>query len=399
MKESVVQLAGAYNNRFEQFLLSVDEATIMAGKKTEKMKMLEDSEQFEARRELLMVEELANRKREMEATAENNFIMEVEQRFHDSLVESLDEQLNDFDHIFENTLKFNEHLAKMLDILYTESCSISRLVACIENITWLETALIKFVRQPKYRRLDSQGHPLIVKTLRQALSFIGVESLRLLIPVLVSKQIMPPHSDFTPDLLKHLWLYTIGTGNVAKSLAPNYGLKPHFGFNIGLLSTIGRSVVASYYLKSFDAKLRESIIEARNDNNPIQAKALASLSPSHKYLVSFWKRYANRVTFEIVNKLNLRWLMITAGFEDYLKIKEISFKYVEKHQLHPLTQLLFKSQGYMQFKLLQKANLMNKQASMLYLRNFGVKAEDVALVSKVNLAGLELKIAEKYVDE
>nr|WP_136251414.1 HDOD domain-containing protein [Ningiella ruwaisensis] len=399
MKKSVSQLAAIYNDRFEQMLLSLDEAIILSGQKTEAMKMFEDSEQAESRRKLLMVEELANKQREVAATAENNFMHQIESDFHRTLIPDLENRFNDIEDVFFNVLDFDHSIGKLLDILYTEACSISRLVACIENVEWLKKSIIKFVRQPKYRRVDSQGHPIILRTLQSALSFIGVESLRSLLPVLIAKNCMPPHSEFTPDLQKHLWLYTIGTGNIAKALAEKRKIKSHFGFNIGLLSTIGRSVIASLYLRSFDDKLRERIIDARKRNNPNQAKALSGLKPSHKYIMTLWRKHADNINAAVFAELNCRWLQIGIGFEDYTAIRSISYKSLEEQNLHPLTKLLFNAQGYMQFKMMQTQKLMNKEASMLYLRNFGIKSDDVAIVTKINLTGIELKISEDAPEE
>lgn len=394
MKKSVSQLAAIYNNRFEQLLLSLDDAIILAGQKTESMKMMEDSEQAESRRKLLMVEELANKQREIAATQENNFMHQIEADFHRSLIPDLEQRFRDTDDLLYNVLEFNLAIGKLLDILYTESCSISRLVECIEKVNWLNVALLKFVRQPKYRRVDSQGHPIILKTLHSALSFIGIESLRSLIPVLIAKNCMPMHSEFTPDLQKNLWLYTIGTGNIAKALSEKHGIRPHFGFNLGLLSTLGRAIIATLYLRSFDDKLRERIIDARKRNNPNQAKALASLKPSHKYIMTLWNKHAANINSAVFNQLKCKWLLIGMGFDDYTVIRSISFKFLEENNLHPLTKLLFNAQGYMQFKMMQTHKLMSKEASMLYLRNFGIKSDDVAVVTKINLTGIELKITE-----
>jgi hypothetical protein len=84
--------------------------------------------------------------------------------------------------------------------------------------------------------------------------------------------------------------------------------------------------------------------------------------------------------------------MIGIGFEDYTQIKEISISQVKQKNLHPLTNLLFRCQGYMQFKMMKSNNLLSKQASMLYLRSFGIMSEDVVLLMKTNLTGIEIKI-------
>jgi len=48
----------------------------------------------------------------------------------------------------------------------------------------------------------------------------------------------------------------------------------------------------------------------------------------------------------------------------------------------------------MQFKMMKANGLISKQASMLYLRNFGIVSDDVVLLMKTNLTGFEIKIPE-----
>jgi sugar/nucleoside kinase (ribokinase family) len=64
MKLSVSQLASTMNSRFDHLLVSLDEAILLSGQKTEKQRIMEDSEQADARRELLFVEEVAIKNRE-----------------------------------------------------------------------------------------------------------------------------------------------------------------------------------------------------------------------------------------------------------------------------------------------------------------------------------------------
>lgn len=395
----VSQLTSLYNERFEKLLLSLDEAIIDAGRKTERQKIIEDSEQFEARRELLMVEEIANKKREIQASAKNAFLLQIESKFHQALLPELELEFRNIDTIMNKILKFDSNLGRLLDILYTESCSISRIVACLENIPWLTESIMMFVKQPKYRRVDSAGRPILLKTIRASLSFIGIESLRILIPVLVAKHANPAKSAFTPDLPRNLWLYTIGCGNIGHALADKNGLRPHFGYCIGLFSNIGRSIVANLYLRTFDRMLTQQIIKARKSNNPNQAKALSALEPSHKYLISLWKKHASRITGDIISGLNCKWLTIAAGLQDCSKIREMTIAHVEQIDVHPLTKLLFNAQGFMQYKMLSKDKLIGKEESMIFLRNFGIGSNDVAIVSKVNITGIELNISGKLPDD
>ena len=392
-KHNVSPLIGVYNDRFNKLLLSLDEGIIDAGKKTDRQKLIESSEQNDSRRLLLDVEELAIKKKEVAANAEHAFLQQVEATFHEALLPRLEMEFKDTAMIMDRVLRIDQSLGKLLDVLYTEACSISRLIACFENLPWLEQALLKFVHQPKYRRLDSSGHPIFLKTLRSALSFVGIESLRTLLPILVAKHINPEHSEYTPDLKKHIWLYTLGTGNIAKALSESHGIKPSFAFNLGLFSNIGRIAVVSIYLRCFDSTLRNEIIKARKKNNLNRAKALGTLLPSNAYIVSLWERYANKITANVIGELNCRWLMIAIGFEDFAKIREKNIKHIEQLNLHPFAKLLFTSQGFMQYKILQKDKLIGKQDASLYLRNFGIDQNDVTILKNTNLTGIDVNIA------
>ncbi|MFT5277417.1 MAG: hypothetical protein ACI97K_001170 [Glaciecola sp.] len=394
MKLSVSQLASTMNNRFEHLLTSLDEAVLLSGKKTDKQRIMEDSEQADARRELLFVEEVAIKNREDLNEKQNQFIQQIEAEFHVSLINDLAEKFRNTEYVLQKILGFDSSLGKLYDVLYTEACSISRLEACIQEMDWLSQSTIQFVKQPKYRRFDSKGKLIVIDTLRSALSFVGIESLRSLLPALIAKRSLPSKSELFPQLQQHMWEYTLGTGKACQAIAENEGIKWYLGYNTGLLSTIGRSAITKMYLKSFDGKLREKVIEARKKNNLVQAEAIGNLVPSHKYLISLWHRYADQLTSDLVAQFKCRWLMIGIGFEDYTQIKEISMSHVKEKNLHPLTELLFKCQGYMQFKMMKSNSLISKQASMLYLRNFGIVSDDVVLLMKTNLTGIEIKIPE-----
>jgi hypothetical protein len=392
-QQRVSQLANEYNMRFEKLLLSRDEAIIDAGLKTDKQRLIETSEQNDSRRLLLVIEELANKKKEVAASAESAYLLEVEADFHQALIADLDIEFQDTAMIMEKILKFDKSLGALLDVLYTEACSITRLMTCLETLPWLEESLLKFVRHPKYRRTDSAGRTITLKTIRSALSFVGIESLRTLVPVLIAKHTNPVQSEFTPNIVKTMWLYTLGTSNIAKALSQKYGIKPHFGYNLGLLANIGRAAVVSLYLRAFDKKLRKEIIKARKKNNMNEAKALSTLRPSNKYIIELWQRHANTITANVVQSLNCRWLMIAVGFEDFAKIQKVDITHLDKLDLHPLAKLLFTSQGFMQYKILNKEKLMGKQEAMIYLRSFGVTSSHVSLISALNFTGIELNIA------
>ena len=386
-------LASECNMRFEKLLLSLDNAIIAAGKKTDKQRQSEASEQNDSRRLLLVVEEIAIKKKEVVANAESAYLLGIETKFNEALMADLSEEFSDTAMIMDKVLKIDKGLGPLLDLLYTESCSISRILNCLENLSWLENSIMQFVKQPKYRRLNSSGQPVEVTTIRAALSYVGIDSLRTLLPVLIAKHINPVRSPYTPNIVKSMWRYTLGAGNVAKALSESYGVKPHFGYNIGLLANIGRAAIVNLYLKRFDTKLRQEVIKASKKNEMNEAKALSSLEPSTEFIIALWQRHASNITTNVIKALNCRWLVIAIGFEDFARVRKVDIDHINTLDLHPLAKLLYASQGFMQYKILSSEKLINKQEAMVYLRNVGITSQHVNIISKVNLSNIELNIA------
>lgn len=384
-------LSKVYHGRFEKLLLSKDEAIIDAGGKTNNQKRREQSLQVDPKRYLLEVEEITNKDREVVANAKHVFLLEVEEKFNQSIQEEIAQELGDIDKIVEKSLQFNT-LGRLLDVLYTDACTITRLVECLESLPWLAASILKFIKQPKFQREDNRGKAIVLKTSRNALSFVGIDSLRTLIPILIARHTNPLKTPLTPDISKNMWLYTLGTGNIAKALAAKNLIRPHFGFCAALLANVGRTVVTNVYLKVFDKLLSNQIAQAQKANEHKQAKALSLLSPSQYYLIELYKEYANKLSSEIIIKLNCKWLNIATGFADFSKIGDYDCEDLIKANFHPLAKLLFNAQGFMQYKMLNSEQLIGKKESMMFLKYYGIGASDLAIITTINLIGIDLNI-------
>lgn len=395
-KRNISQLSEVFNSRFEKMLLCVDDAIVDAGRKTEKQLLKESSEQLNARRKLLSVEEVANKKRELLRGAESETLSQVEKEFHQIIAGDLEQAFQDTEMLMENVLKLEPRIGRLLDVLYTEACTITALVENIEPLKWLEKSIMMFVSQKKYRRVDADGHAIVLKTLRSALSFVGLESLKTLIPVLIVKHTNPARTKYTPDINRQMWFYTLATGNAAKALAGKFDVRPHFAFNVGLLANLGHICVVAIYLKIFDRQLQTQIIEAKKANDPNKALALSKLEPSTDYMATLWQKYSAKITYDIVSSFKCRWLSIAVGFQDYTEIKEFSMDALEKQNLHPLTKVLFCAQGYVQYKMMCTERLLTKKEALVFLRNFSITSSDMSTLSQTKLTGLELTIAGNF---
>lgn len=81
----------------------------------------------------------------------------------------------------------------MLDKLAHKAVTINQLDPLISEVDWLKEDLLKLVNQPQYRNRTASG--ALIKDVKTALRFLGVESLQLIVPVYGMRRCLPHATD------------------------------------------------------------------------------------------------------------------------------------------------------------------------------------------------------------
>ena len=251
--------------RFENLLISPERAIKLLGKRMPGEISFEQSEQGDARRQLLHVEKVAIENKRLQALSEASYIDSVSHYLHEVVLSELTEQLSFPDELFSNVLNLGDDTGTLLDALSVRAASISKLEPLAASQPWLYDELIQVVNTPQFRRRDSKGRTIVVETLRTALSFLGIENLRLLIPSLVVKRAMPQITDPFPCIKLKLTQYGQGTAVTAKHIAPLYKVRAHDAFAFGMLSQLGRCAIIRLYFKLFDKVHLHLLQESQRD--------------------------------------------------------------------------------------------------------------------------------------
>ncbi len=298
------------DDRFENMIISPERVLEMLGRRKVGEVSFEQSEQGDARRLLLHVEKVAIENKRLQEKTEASYLESVSHHLHEILLGELTEQLNYTDELVQNVLNLPENIGELLDALSVRACSVSKLEPIAATMPWLYDELIVVVNTPQFRRKDSRGRIIVVETLRTALSFLGIENLRTLIPSLILKRAMPQITDPYPLIKQKLTPYATGVAITAKRLAALSDLNKNQAYTLAMLSNLGRCVVTRLYFKLFDKIQLHLLQECQKDKEQKRHEALLKVAPSANHLIALQQEFADAVSADILEWMHLMRLPI-----------------------------------------------------------------------------------------
>jgi len=208
-------------------------------------------------------------------------------------------------------LSLPEDLGLLLDALSVRAASVSKLEPIAATMPWLYDELITTVNTPRFRRKDSRGRIIVVETLRTALSFLGIENLRLLIPWIVLKRAIPQITDPYPLIKQKLMPYSMGVALSAKHIGVLTGLEKSEAYILGMLSNLGRCAVTRLYFKLFDKVQLQLLQECQKDREQKRHEALLKINPSANHLIAMQQEFADKVSAAVITHMNFKRLRLS----------------------------------------------------------------------------------------
>lgn len=300
----------AFDERFDNLLIAQERVFKMLGRRSPGEVRFEESEQGDARRELLHVEKVAIKNKALQEQHEASFIDSVRFDLHELVMHELNMQLESSENIYQKVLSLSDDTADMLDTLSLRATTISRIERFASAQPWLYDELMQIVNSPAHRRRDSKGRVIVVESLRTALSFIGIENLRIILPSLVFKRTLPQITDPYPQIKHKLLQYANGTAVAARELARFTTVKPVDAFTLGMLSNLGRCTITRLYFRLFDGVQRKMLEEAQRNRQRDVHDALLKIRPSANYLIALQNEYADKVSADIFEHMHFKRLSI-----------------------------------------------------------------------------------------
>ena len=270
---------------------------------------------------------------------------------HEILLGELTEQLSYTDELVQNVLNLPENIGELLDALSVKACSVSKLEPIAATMPWLYDELIVVVNTPQFRRKDSRGRIIVVETLRTALSFLGIENLRTLIPSLILKRAMPQITDPYPLIKQKLTHYSTGVALTAKRLAAMSDLNKNQAYTLAMISNLGRCAVTRLYFKLFDKIQLHLLQECQKDKEQKRHEALLKIAPSANHLIALQQEFADAVSADILEWMHFTRLPIAQPMRD-CDDKQPS-------QPKTLSKILHQARTYTQIRMLHQLKLVD----------------------------------------
>jgi hypothetical protein len=388
MSEATPDIIDEIQHRFYNLLIGLEMAQEVAGFDDDKKVKFEQTEQSNSRRELLRVEKIAIRDKDLNERSEANFNNSISDKIHDEIILRLEEQLKDHDYLYEKLLNVHEKFPEVIDIMSVRAASTSRIESAISPIQWLQADLLKMVNMPKYRKTDKRGKVVAIDNLRVALNFLGVDNLKMVVPSLALRRWIPQITDPYPEIKGRLWEHAIGSSMACKRIAEVSELPASHAFTLGMLHEVGTLIVVKLYFRLFDQVLQDAMKEAHDEKLRDEYTALTKITPSGNFLQKIMRKYSLSASQQIIHQMGLKRVFIANAMEEFatgLALQKMS----------PMGQVLAQGDAYNKYRMLKSYKLIQMDEAKQYLRLFRMPPGALSVLKSTDLRKLSLSFDEE----
>ncbi|MDX1676226.1 HDOD domain-containing protein [Arsukibacterium sp.] len=334
-------------------------------------------------RKLLAVDAQAMQQRLAGQQARQQFIEFAQAHMHDQVADQLFQRLGNISLVSASIFDLGEHYHQVLDTLAYKAVTTNQLDPLISQVDWLKEDLLKLVNQPQYRNRTASGS--LIKDVKTALRFLGVESLQLIIPVYGMRRCLPHATDPFVGFKTRLWDYTLACAIAARRLAEDSAELPYAAFCIGLFHPLGHIVVTRNYLRTYQQIKQEELLKARDERNSELTDALDGLEPDASFLSDSLLEFAEILSADICSRWSLQYLPLCQTLDQLAE--GIGFTGIS-----PLGRLVQQAQVYVQWQHLNAAGKASVQDGEKWFAAVNLTEEQLNALAKTNLKRLNIDL-------
>ncbi len=337
----------------------------------------------ETARKLLAVEAEAMQQRLAGQQARQQFIEFAQAHMHDQVADELFQRLGNISLVSASIFDLGEPYHQVLDQLAHKAVTINQLDPLISQVDWLKEDLLKLVNQPQYRNRTASG--AMVKDVKTALRFLGVESLQLIVPVYGMRRCLPHATDPFVGFKTRLWDYALACGIAARRLAEDSAELPYAAFCIGLFQPLGHIVVTRNYLRTYQQIKQQELLKAREERNNQLTDALDGLEPDASFLSNSLLEFADILSADITSRWSLHHLALCQTLDQLAE--GIGFTGIS-----PLGRIVQQAQVYVQWQQLKAAGKVSPEQTSGWFAAVKLSDEQVNTLAKTNLKRLSIDL-------
>ncbi|MFT4807155.1 MAG: hypothetical protein ACI9LX_000472 [Paraglaciecola sp.] len=371
--------------RFEALFLDVKAAQQNAlhdGKPT--LSVIE-IEQSKTARSLLRIEKQAIREKDLNTKSDLSFLNTITDQINIEVEIRLKESIEDTDHLYSKIIGIDRSLPELLDLVGLKAATISKIEPLVTELPWFFNDFVKFVNQPKYRRIDNKGKVVIVETMRVGLNFFGLENLMIVLTSLAFKRSLPQITDPYPQIKLRIWEEALATAISCKQIASVVGVNQDHAFCLGMLQTMGKVAVSKLYFRLFESVLREALLETQFEQKHEEHSALTRITPSGAFLNQLIDKYALGISAKLIDKMAMQRVIIANAMFEVAHNEPAA-------NLSPLALVLKQGKAYAQYRMLKGHKLVDLQQSKDFIRTLRMPKGSLELLKTTDMRSLDLSM-------
>lgn len=371
-----MSLADTLTQRFFDQLVGVDPDNKRLGYQVK-------TGQVESTRSLLAIDAQARQSREAGAQAKAQFTEFAQAHLHDEVADELLRKLHNIDQVMASLFDAGAEFYPVLDLLSDKVVTVNKLDPLVSKVSWLNEELLRLVNQPQYRNRTASG--AMIKDIKTALRFLGVESLQLIIPVYAMRRMIPHSTDPFTSLKTKLWEYSLAVAIAARKLSENSAEHPYNAFCAGLFHTLGHTVVVRNYLRTYQQVRQEQLLQARESRDTQLTDTLDALKPDASFLCESLTEFAAVLSADITSRWQLSTLPLCQTLDQLAEGAGFA-------GCSPLARLVLQAQTFVQWQMLHKQQLISTAEAESWFGQVQLTKDNIDTLSQTNLNRLGIDL-------
>jgi len=338
------------------------------------------SEQENHRRELLAVEIKAQQEKIVAAHGEEHFRNQVTDIFYAQVRSQVNDEFDNKTNLYHNMLCIEDAAPTILELLSLRATSINKIKPLATSLPWLSAALVSLVNKPQYRkRADVQ-----VNDAKLALSYIGLDNLKLVMPTFILKHWLPTSTAPHGLMKRKLWNDSLSVALAASALAQEKNLDRYTAFTTGMLSNVGQLAVTRCFLSTYNDMYKEELRQAFEDKDKRLHNVLVKVENSPELLLEQLILRSSKLSADLIELMQFDRLRITEAMFDLAYSENIT-------KMCPIAQLVAKAKAYVSHRSLSKACLINDDETKQLFETVKLNKAEIFLLNKSDIDHIKLK--------
>ncbi|WP_085298575.1 HDOD domain-containing protein [Cognaticolwellia mytili] len=339
----------------------------------------QNSEQTNRRRELLAVEEETNKNKIIQAHGQEHFKTQVMNKLFNKVTSQVNKAFDNKENLYNNVLKIEDEAPSIMEILAVKAASINRIAPLVKGLPWLCTELISLVNKPQYRkRSDVQ-----VTEPNLALSYVGLDNLKLVMPTFMLKHWLPTSTAPFPLMKRKLWNDSLSIALASQKLAQEQGLDEFSAFTAGMLSNLGLLAVTQEFLNTYNELYTEELRDAYESKDKKLHDVLVEIEAPPELLLEQLIQRSSKMAADMVELMRFDRLQITEALFDLAYANNVA-------HMCPIAKIVAKAKAYIAFRSLAKEDLIITDEAKALLTAGQLSTKDIALLKKSDIDHIKL---------